>query len=148
MAAGDYMGEGIQLGGSGIQITLVTTTVSPATPATAPPTAALATTGTLAITTTPAGATVYIDGVARGVSPATISGLAPGGHTLLLKLDGYADLTAPVMVTAGQTQAYTTGLVPVATSVPAVPALTKSPGFEAVFCIAALGAGFVAGKRQ
>jgi hypothetical protein len=55
--------------------------------------------------------------------------LAPGDHTLLLKLDGYNDLSIPVSITAGKTTEYTTGLAKAA----------KSPGFGAVFGLIALG---------
>jgi hypothetical protein len=88
-----------------------------------------ANTGSLSVTTTPAGVSIFIDGVQRGVSPATIPGLAPGDHTLLLKLDGYNDLSIPVSITAGKTTEYTTGLAKAA----------KSPGFGAVFGLIALG---------
>jgi hypothetical protein len=140
MATSEYIGGDIQLGGSGIKITQVATTISPSLTTTVTSLPALDPTGSLSVTTTPAGATVFIDGIQRGVSPATISGLEQGGHTLLLKLDGYADIMAPVTVTAGQKQAYTTVLVPVGTPLPAHPAATKSPGFEAVPGIAVLGA--------
>jgi len=88
------------------------------------------TTGTLSVTTTPAGASIFIDGVQRGVSPADIPGLTPGDHTLFLKLDGYTDLSTPVSITAGETTKYNTGLA----------AAKKSPGFGALFGIIALGA--------
>jgi len=98
---------------------------------------ATANTGILSVTTTPAGAYVFIDGAQRGVTPATISGLAPGDHTLLLKMDGYQDLTSTVTIIAGQTQPYSSGLVPVS----AAPVATKkSPGFEFVLAFAGLGA--------
>lgn len=67
-------------------------------------------TGTLSVITDPAGAQVLIDGDVKGVSPATIPGLPAGTHTLLLKLEGYYDLSTTVNVTIGQTQNYTTGL--------------------------------------
>ncbi|OPX63114.1 MULTISPECIES: PEGA domain-containing protein [unclassified Methanoregula] len=95
-------------------------------------------TGTLSVTTTPAGASIFIDGVQRGVSPADIPGLAPGDHTLLLKLDGYADLSTPVSITAGETTKYNTGLA----------AAKKSPGFAAVFGIIAIGAVLWMRRRQ
>ncbi len=142
MAAGDYLGGDIQLGGSGTQITQLATTILPLTTGMVP-VPAQATGGSLSVATKPPGATVFLDGVQRGISPVTISGIAPGGHTLLVKLDGYADLTAPVTVIAGQTQAYTTGLVPAATPLPSA---TKSPGFEPAFCIAAFGAVLAAGR--
>lgn len=139
MATSEYIGGDIQLGGSGIKITQATITISPAPTASVSSLPALDPTGSLSVTTTPAGATVFIDGVRRGISPATISGLEQGGHTLVLKLDGYADIMAPVTVTAGQKQDYTTVLVPVATPLPALPKATKSPGFGALPGIAVLG---------
>jgi hypothetical protein len=107
--------------------------------------------GSLSVTTTPAGASVSIDGVQRGISPTTIPGLAAGSHTVLLKLSGYQDLSAPVSVTAGAVNSFSTGLTPLPaeiTTVPAttaagaaaLPARTRSPGFEGAFGIAALGA--------
>jgi PEGA domain len=94
-------------------------------------------TGTLAVTTTPAGVSIFIDGVQRGVSPATIPCLTPGDHTLLMKLDGYNDLSTPVSITMGQTTEYNTGLAKAA----------KSPGFGAVFGILAIGAFILIQKR-
>jgi hypothetical protein len=112
---------------------------------------AIAGSGSLSVTTTPAGAAVYVDGVQRGVSPAIIPGLVEGSHTVLLKLDGYQDLSAPVSITAGAMNEYSTGMTPLpagGTDVPAttaagaaaVPAQTRSPGFEGLACLAAIGA--------
>jgi hypothetical protein len=106
--------------------------------------------GSLSVTTTPAGAAVYIDGVQRGVSPATIPGLAAGSHTVLLKLNGYQDLSTPVSITAGTMNEFSTGLTQLpaggsaipsttATGIPAAATRAQSPGFEAVFGLAALG---------
>jgi hypothetical protein len=142
VAADNYMGGDIVVGGSGSS-TLNVTDIP--TAAMAPPLVNAAT-GSLSVTTTPAGASIFVDGVQKGVSPATVSGLAPGSHTLLLKQDGYQDLTAPVTIIAGQTQVYTAALSPGATSLSALPAATKSPGFEAVLGIAALGAVFLVKK--
>jgi hypothetical protein len=106
--------------------------------------------GSLSVTTTPAGASVYVDGVQRGVSPTTIPGLAAGSHTVLLKLSGYQDLSAPVSVTAGAVDSFSTGMTPLPaemTTIPvtttgatALPAQTRSPGFGTAIGIAALGA--------
>jgi hypothetical protein len=43
--------------------------------------------GELRVDSTPAGATVLIDGKSRGVTPLTIAGLAPGRHDVLIKSD-------------------------------------------------------------
>lgn len=131
-----------------------TGTVPPASP-TAPASLVTGTelpggSGSLSITTTPAGAAVYIDGVLRGVSPATIPGLSTGSHTVLLKQEGYQDLAAPVSITAGTTSDFATALSPLpagALSVPstsesgapAAGATPRSPGFEAAAAICAAG---------
>jgi hypothetical protein len=113
--------------------------------------------GALTVTTTPAGALILIDGVQRGVSPATIPGLSAGTHTVLLKLDGYQDLSTPVMIAAGKTQDYATSIVknaatPATTVVTANPtaATTKgvAPGFEFVAALLATGAILVLRKRS
>ena len=147
MAADNYMGGDIVIGGSGpysLKVTEVPATAAQATAATVPPVVAPAT-GSLSVTTTPAGATIFIDGVQRGVSPATVPGLAPGSHTLLLMMNGYNDLTATVTITAGQTATYTTDLPLFAST--ALPATKKTPGFGVIAGLAAVGAMFLTGKR-
>jgi hypothetical protein len=141
-ADSNYMGGNIVLGGSGptIRITEVTTAVVQATatvPAQVQPGS-----GSVSVATSPKGASIAIDGVQRGISPATIRGLSPGSHTLLVKLDGYADLSVPVSVTGGQTKDYALVLTPLAGAATATPAPPgkKTPGFEALSGIAALGA--------
>jgi hypothetical protein len=143
--SGNYMGGDIVLGGSGPkQITQVSLVITESTTPPVPP-AALSSTGSLSVATSPAGAVIFVDGVQRGVSPATIPGLTPGSHTLLVTMNGYADLTVPVTIRAGQTQAYTTALAPVAAAATAtpVPPQKKTPGFEAFAGLAALAAVLV-----
>ncbi len=48
----------------------------------------VATTGGLLVRTEPAGALVTVDRIARGASPATISDLAPGDHTVVVSSEG------------------------------------------------------------
>lgn len=74
-----------------VTATLVKATTTPASTA-----------GTLQITTTPDGAAVYVDGGSQGTSPATISSLAAGSHTVKLTKAGYTDYQATVMVIGGQ----------------------------------------------
>jgi hypothetical protein len=136
-ASDNYLGGGVQLGGSGVKITYATTAATQM--ASAIPAAAEPQTGSLSVTTTPPGATLVIDRVQRGVSPATITGLSPGSHVLVLSKDGYKDLTVMVTVTAGKTETYSTSLEPAAPSVPALPSATRAPGFG-MMCIAAIGA--------
>jgi PKD repeat protein len=60
-------------------------------------------TGSLAITSDPTGAEIYIDDAFMGVSPVTITGLSPGTHTLSAKLQDHADNTTNITITAGLT---------------------------------------------
>jgi hypothetical protein len=55
--------------------------------------------GTLVMTTNPAGAKLFVDGVERGVTPLTVS-LKPGAHALELRGDGPAR-TMPMTMNAG-----------------------------------------------
>jgi len=59
-------------------------------------------TGTVAVSSEPAGAQVFIDGKFEGITPVTIPSIETGSHTVLLKLDGYADWQVKVQVEAGQ----------------------------------------------
>jgi hypothetical protein len=103
--------------------------------------------GTLSVKTDPAGAFIFIDGVQRGVTPATIPGIPAGTHTLLLKLDGYQDISTPVTISAGRTQEYSSAMAKAAAPAPAAAATTeamvtpkKSPGFAFGLSLAGLGA--------
>jgi hypothetical protein len=125
-----------------------TAAVEPATTSSVAGTAVPPGSGSLSVATEPSGAAVYIDGVQRGVSPATIPGLAAGSHTVLLKLDGYQDLSMPVSITAGIMNEFSTGLTPLPAGGNIVPAITtagaaatktKSPGFGAVAVVCAMG---------
>lgn len=67
-------------------------------------------TGTVTVSTIPAGAAVFLDGVEKGKTPATISGVAPGSHTVKLTLTGYLDDAAAITVSAGQVSPVTVTL--------------------------------------
>lgn len=83
------------------------------------------TTGAISITTTPPGAEVWIDNEMKGASPAVISGLSPGTHSLLLRKTGYQNISTTFNVDAGQTREYSSGLIQT----------TKSSGFSALIAI-------------
>ena len=75
-------------------------TPAPEVPATAAP---AGDPGFVQVVTNPVGATVHLaDGTFFGRTPATLE-LAPGNHTLVLALPGYAKLETVVTVTSGQT---------------------------------------------
>ena len=60
-------------------------------------------TGSIAVESTPAGASIYLDGELQGVkTPATLS-VKLGAHTVKLSLEGYEDIEKAVTVQAAQT---------------------------------------------
>jgi len=60
--------------------------------------------GTIAVSSTPAGASIAIDGVSTGkVTPSTLAGIAPGPHAVTVALDGYVPQSQTVTVVAGST---------------------------------------------
>ncbi|MBK8215824.1 MAG: PEGA domain-containing protein [Myxococcales bacterium] len=62
-----------------------------------------ATSGTLRLRTEPMGATILVDGQARGNPPIELY-LAPGSHEVVAKLEAYKDATVPVIIELGQTK--------------------------------------------
>ena len=61
------------------------------------------TTGSIAFSSSPSGANIYLDGTLVGMTAATITNVSPGSHSYTLTLSGYNDYTGTVTVTAGQT---------------------------------------------
>lgn len=55
-------------------------------------------TGSLIITTSPAGAEIFIDNSSAGISPDTIDGLSTGSHDVTLQLANYRDTTFTVVI--------------------------------------------------
>jgi hypothetical protein len=94
--------------------------------------------GSLSITTTPAGALVYVDGTMMGVTPTTIPMLAEGPHAVTLAMDGYQDLKTTITINAGTTSEYITGLSKT----------TKTPGFAAGIAVISIGILFLYRKMR
>jgi hypothetical protein len=57
---------------------------------------------TLTVTSTPAGAAIYLDGAPEGKTPATFESIMAGEHSLRLVLIGYDDWTTDVELLANQ----------------------------------------------
>jgi hypothetical protein len=107
----------------------------------------------LSVSTDPGGATIYIDGVQLGISPATIPGLSAGTHTLILKLEGYQDLSLPVVVSAGTTHYYSSALLksgtaPGVTAGTATTRKSSAPGFVAAFAACMVAGLLLVRKTQ
>jgi len=73
-------------------------------------------TGSLGVTTAPAGADIYVDGRYRAASPSVITNLAPGTHTLRMHKAGYDEYLRTFTITAGQSTAIDYAFVPQSSS--------------------------------
>ena len=60
-------------------------------------------TGTLAVTSQPVGATIYVDGKPSGTSPRNINDILIGKHTIRLSREGYTDVTKEVEIRENKT---------------------------------------------
>lgn len=58
--------------------------------------------GSIAVSSEPSGADVYLDNRIRGITPVTLEGVPNGPHTVLLRIDGYRDYSREVTVMAAQ----------------------------------------------
>jgi len=83
-------------------------------------------TGSLEVTSTPAGATIFIDGAGTGkVTNTTIDGIAVGTHTITVKREGYADASTEVTIADGETSTVHFNLV--LSALPPVAGFTAAP---------------------
>lgn len=76
------------------------------------------TTGQLYISSSPAGADVFLDNAYKGFSPLSLSDIPAGSHVVLLKLPGYTDWTGTTTVIAGQTTTLAGSLTPIPVTTP------------------------------
>lgn len=88
--------------------------------------------GTLAITTVPPGAKVFVDNVFKGVTPLTLTDTPSGYHVLLITLPGYNDYTTSATVESSKTvlvqaDLQETGAGTLAPTAPATVATTALP---------------------
>ncbi len=109
-------------------------------------------TGSIAISSSPSGASVYLDGSYKGVAPLTISDVSIGSHTVKVTKSGYEDYSESVYVSAGSTEYVSASLTrkptptptprvnaaAMATATPAASPTATQPGFEAIFTIAGI----------
>ncbi len=89
--------------------------------------------GSIDISSNPSGASISVDGTARGTTPVTVDDLVEGSHKVVLQKSGYLEWGKMVTVEAGDTSevdadlvAVTTVPTPVPTTIPA-PAGTSPP---------------------
>ena len=90
-------------------------------------------TGGFSVVSTPSGAEFFVDNLFRGYTPATLNGITPGQHIVLLKYTGYLDSTTTTSVNPGQ-------ITPLAISMQAVPTPTPESAPSLVIMAGGLAA--------
>jgi len=97
-----------------------------ALPTTVPTPTASPQTGSLYITSSPSGASVYVDGSNLGTTPTTLSDLTTGSHSVRLTKFGYNDFSTTTTVYVGSSTNVNANLNPI-TPVPTTPYPTPIP---------------------
>jgi hypothetical protein len=84
--------------------------------------------GSVAVTSQPAGAAVYLDEQYQGTAPLEIGNLTPGTYLIRLRREGYGDREVPIIVEAGNRTSVAARYPPLPTPTPtATPAVTTVP---------------------
>jgi hypothetical protein len=83
--------------------------------------------GSIDISSSPSGASIYVDGTLDGTTPDTVDDLIEGSHKVILKMSGYQDWGKMVTVTAGDTSEVDADLVVTTTAATPVPTYMPAP---------------------
>jgi PKD repeat protein len=86
--------------------------------------------GSIAITSIPSGAEVYIDGRQSGIAPALFPEIVPGNHLVTLSTKGYDDWSHIVSVGSGQMAAINADLIAAKEITGSLAVITDPPGAE------------------
>ena len=89
--------------------------------------------GSLSVSSSPAGANVFLDNNFIGVTPFTAPGVAAGSHVVTIKFEGYQDYSTSAQVNAGATSTVSAALSP-----GTAPAPTQKSGIIPLIPIGAL----------
>lgn len=59
--------------------------------------------GSLAVSSSPSGALLYVDALYRGTTPVNLTGMPSGAHAIRLQLEGYYTYEGSIQITGGRT---------------------------------------------
>lgn len=83
--------------------------------------------GTISVSSSPAGASIYLDGSYQGKTSYTISDVAIGTHLIELRLNGYKDWADTIQVKAGSISYVSVQLIPAETAITPSYTITHTP---------------------
>jgi hypothetical protein len=89
-------------------------------------------TGSISVTSSPSGASVYLDGSPKGTTPKTITGVSAGPYTIKLSKSGYNDYTRTRSVKAGKRIKINANLISVGPKTGSI-YVTSSPSAASVY---------------
>jgi hypothetical protein len=94
--------------------------------------------GDIVVQSNPSGASVFLDGTYKGTTemgnPLDLTGVAPGSHTIDIKLENYNDYSTVIEVTAGKVSRINAEMVPVSQPTQSgIVQITSSPAGANVF---------------
>jgi hypothetical protein len=105
------------------------------------------TTSIISISSSPSNANVYLNDVYKGLTPLTLTDIAPGTYTMEMKLDDYKDWSTSVQATAGNTESVSATLT--SSSAPPAPTKAKSTPATVLGTVVALVlSGVIALRRR
>ena len=104
------------------------------------------TTSTLSISSSPSGANVYLDNDYKGITPLTLTDVAPSTYTMEMKLDDYNDWSTSVQATAGNTESVSATLT--SSSSPPTPTPAKNTPATVMGVVVALVLSSVIALRK
>jgi hypothetical protein len=84
-------------------------------------------TGSVQLNSTPPGAEIYLDHEYRGTTPAIITAIPAGNHTVEIRRPGYDSWSAPVTVRAGSPATISAMLTSIPTTLPVIFATAGTP---------------------
>ena len=86
-------------------------------------------TGSISVSSSPSGASIYLDGGYQGTTPFTITNVAAGSHTITLKLTDYQEWSQTINVVEGQAFSVSTTLTPMPGSI----LISSSPSGASIY---------------
>ena len=94
------------------------------------------------ISSTPSGASVFLDDAMQGITPLTLSAVPAGKHTISIRMTGYSDYSTVLQLSPGQSALISAALAPVPTPLPTTTAAPSGllPVTVALVIAAALAA--------
>jgi hypothetical protein len=99
--------------------------------------------GELSVSSTPAGANIFVDNNFVGISPLTLRAIPAGSHVVTVRLAGYQDFEITTQVNAGATSTVAAGM-----SVAAPATTQKSASIPLMACGALFVLGFLAIRKR